>query len=158
MFKELNNILCVCIYIYTHTHFKNSPSLCTLRLFPCLQFSRSVMSNSLQPHGLQHARPPCPSPTPGVYPNSCPLSQWCHPTTSTSVIPFSYLQSFPTSGSFLMSHFFASGGQSIRVSASASVLNIIERTDAEAETLILWPPDAKKWLIRKDPDVGKDWR
>ena len=81
------------------------------------------MSNSLQPHGLQHARPPCPSPTPGVYPNSCPLSWWCHPAISSSVVPFSSrLQSFPASGSFPMSQFFTSGGQSLVVSASASVL------------------------------------
>ena len=87
------------------------------------QFSCSVMSNSLWPHGLHHARPPCPSPTPRIYSNSCPLSQWCHPTISSSVVPFSScLQSFPASGSFLMSQFFASGGQSIGVSASASVL------------------------------------
>ena len=72
------------------------------------------MSNSLQPHGLQHTRPPCPSPTPRVYPNSCPLSQWCYPTISSSVIAFSsHLQSFPASGSFKMSQLFASGGQSI---------------------------------------------
>ena len=88
-----------------------------------VQFSRSVMSNSLWPHRLQHARPPCPSPTPRVYPNSCPLSQWYHPTISSSVVPFSsHLQSFPPSGSFQMSQFFTSGGQSIRVSALASVL------------------------------------
>ena len=87
-----------------------------------VQFSRSVVSNSLWPHRLQHNRPPCPLPTPGVYTNSCPLSRWCHPTISSSVIPFSCLQSFPASGSFLMSQFFASGGQSIGVSASASVL------------------------------------
>ena len=88
-----------------------------------LQFSRSVMSEFLQPHGLQHARPPCPSPSPGVYSNSCPLSQWCHPTILSSVIPFSFfLQFFPASGSFHMSPFLASGGQSIGVSASASVL------------------------------------
>ena len=82
----------------------------------------SVMSDSLWPHGLQHARPPCPSPTPGTPSNSCSLSQWCHPTISSSVIPFSCLQSFPASGSFQMSQFFASGGQSIGVSVSASVL------------------------------------
>ena len=87
------------------------------------QFSCSVMSDSLQPHGLQHARPSCPSPTPRVYSNSCPSTQWCHPTISTSVIPFSSSrQSFPESGSFLMSHFFTSGGQSIGASASTSVL------------------------------------
>ena len=88
-----------------------------------VQFSRSVVSDSLWPHGLQHARPPCPSPIPGVYSNSCPLSQWCHPTISSSVVCFSScLQSFPTSGSFPVNQFFASGGQSIGVSASASVL------------------------------------
>ena len=91
--------------------------------FSSLQFSHSVMSDSLQPHGLQHTRPPCPSPTPGVYSNSCPLSWWCPPTISSSVIPFSsHLQSFPASGSFPMSQFFASGGQSIGVLASPSVL------------------------------------
>ena len=81
------------------------------------------MSKSLWPHGLQHARLPCPSPTPGTYSNSCPLSWWCHPTISSSVTPFSsYIQSFPASGSFQMSQFFASGGQSIGVSALALVL------------------------------------
>ena len=80
------------------------------------------MSDYLQPHGLQKARLPCPSPSPEVCSNSCPLSQWCHPTISSSVIPFSSrLQSFPASGSFPLSQFFVSGGQSIRASASASV-------------------------------------
>ena len=88
-----------------------------------VQFSRSVVSNSLRPHRLHHARPPCPSPTPGAYSNSCPSSRGCHPTISSSVIPFSFRhQSFPTSGFFPLSQFFASRGQSIRVSASASVL------------------------------------
>ena len=87
-----------------------------------LLFSRSVLSDSLQPHGLQYARLPCPSPTPRAYSNSCPLCWWCHSTISFSVVPFSHLQSFPASESFQMSQFFASGGQSIRVSASASVL------------------------------------
>ena len=91
--------------------------------FSSVLFVSSVVSNSLQPHGLQHARPPCPSPTPGVYSNSCPLSQWWHPTISSSVVPFSSCpQSFPASGSFQMSQFFASGGQSIGVSALVSVL------------------------------------
>ena len=86
-----------------------------------VQFSCSVVSDSLWPHGLQHTRPPCPSPNPRVYSNSCPLSQWCHPTISSSVVPFSScLQSFPASGSFPMSQFFTSGGQN--VGASASVL------------------------------------
>ena len=92
-------------------------------MFNSVQFSHSVMSNSLWPHELQHARPPCPSPTPGVYPNSCPLSRWCHPTISSSVVPFSSCpQSFPASGSFPMSQLFASGGQRIGVSASTSDL------------------------------------
>ena len=81
------------------------------------------MSDSLRPHGLQHSRPPCPSPTPGPYSNSHPLSQWCHPTISSSAVPFSScLQYFPASGSFPRSQFFASDGHSIGVSASASVL------------------------------------
>ena len=88
-----------------------------------VQFSHSVMSDSLRPHGLQYTRLPCPSPTPRAYSNSCPLSRQCHPTISSSVIPFSScLQSFPASESFQMSQFFSSGGQSIGVSASASVL------------------------------------
>ena len=88
-----------------------------------VQFRCSVMSDSLRPHEPQHARPPCSSPAPGVHPNSCPLSQWCHPTISTSVVPFSSCpQSFPASGSFQMSQFFTSGGQSFGVSASTSVL------------------------------------
>ena len=86
------------------------------------QSSRSVVSNSFQPHEPQHARPPCPSPTPRVHPNPCPLSWWCLPTISPSVIPFSCLQSLPASGSFPMSQLFTWDGQSIRVSASASVL------------------------------------
>ena len=89
----------------------------------CVQFSWSVVSDSLRPHEPQHARPPCPSPTPGVHSNPCPLNQWCHPAISSSVIPFfSCPQSFPASGSFPMSQLFASGGQSIRASASPSVL------------------------------------
>ena len=87
-----------------------------------VQFSHSVVSDSLQPHELQHARPPCPSPTPGVYSNSCPSSWWCHPAISSSVVPFSsYLQSFPVSGSAPMSPFFESGGHSIGVSAVTTV-------------------------------------
>ena len=89
----------------------------------CRLFSFSGVSNSLWPHGLQHTRPPCPSPSPGACSNSCPLSQWCHPTILSSVIPFSScLQSLPASGSFPMSQLFISGGQSIGASASASVL------------------------------------
>ena len=88
-----------------------------------VQFSRSVMSDSLWPHEPQHARLLCPSPTPGAHPNSCPLSQWCHPTISSSVVPFSSCtQSFPASGSFQMSQLLVSSGQSIGVSASTSDL------------------------------------
>ena len=91
--------------------------------FSSVQFSPSVVSDSLRPHESQHARPPCPSPTPRVYPNSCPLSWWCHLAISSSVVPFSScLQSFPELGSFQMSQVFTSGGQSIRVSALASLL------------------------------------
>ena len=91
--------------------------------FSSVQFSRSVVSNSLRPHESQHGRPPCPSPTPGVHSDSCPLSQWCYPTISSSVVPFSsHLQSFLASGSFQMTQLFTSGGQSIGVSASTSVL------------------------------------
>jgi len=94
-----------------------------LYTFSSSQFSHSFMSDSLQPHGLKHTRPPCPSPTPRACSNSCPLSWWYHSTISSSVVPFSScLQSFPASWSFQMSQFFASGGQSIGVSALASVL------------------------------------
>ena len=109
------------IFPRTALHVWFSTATCVQ--FTSVQFSRSVVSNSLRPHGLQHTRPPCPSPTSGVYPNSCPLSQWCHPTMSSSVVPFSsHLQSFPASGSFPMSQFFAAGGHNIGVSASSSVL------------------------------------
>ena len=91
--------------------------------FSSVQFSHSVVSDSLRPHELQHARPPCPSPTPRVHPNPRPLSRWCHPTMSSSIVPFSsHLQSFPALGSFPMSQLFVWGGQSIGVSASTSVL------------------------------------
>ena len=92
-------------------------------IFSSVQFIHSVVSNSLQPRGVQHARLPCPSPTLGACSNSCPSSRWCHPTISSSVVPFSScLQSFPASGSFPKSQFFTSGGQSIGVLASSSVL------------------------------------
>ena len=91
-------------------------------MFSSVQFSCSVVSNSLRPHERQHARPPCPSPTPGVHPNPCPLSRWCHPTILSSVFPFSSCpQSLPASGSFQMSQLSTSGGQSIEVSGSTSL-------------------------------------
>ena len=106
--------MCVCMAEFLH---------CSPETISSVQFSHSVMSKSLQPHGLQHTSPPCPSPTPRVY--SCPLSRWYHPTISSSVIPFSsHLQSFPASGSFQMSQHFASGSQRIGASALASVLPI----------------------------------
>ena len=103
--------------VHTHTYTVSF-------LSHILQFI-SVMSNSLQPHGLQHARLPCPSPTPRACSNSCPSTRWCHPTISLSVVPFSsYLQSLPAPGSFPMRHLFASGGQSIGVSALVLPMNI----------------------------------
>ena len=93
--------------------------------FNSVQFSHSVVSDSLRPHEMQHARPPCPSTTPRVYSNSCPSSRWCHPVISSSVVPFSSCpQSLPASGSFPMSQPLAWGGQSIGVSASASVFPV----------------------------------
>ena len=112
------------------------------------QISHSVASNSLRPHGLQHSRLPCPSPTPRACSDSRPLSQWCHPTISSSIVPFSsYLQSFSKSGSFPMSQFFTSGGQSIGVSALASVLpmNIKELFPLGLTGLISLQ---SKWLSR----------
>ena len=106
-----------------HAQFQYLVTHCCRIFALSVQFSHSVMSDSLQPHKLQHSRPPCPSPTPRVHPNSCASSQWCHPAISSSVVPFSScLQSLPASESFPMSQFFASGGQNIGVSASASVL------------------------------------
>ena len=108
-------------FLYHNLMRENYQTCC----FSSVQFSHSVVSNSLRPHELQHAWPPCPSPTPGVHPDSRALSQWYHPTISSSVGPLSSnLQFFPASGSFPMSWFFASGGQSVGVSASASVLPI----------------------------------
>ena len=105
-------------YVFVHLHFL----FCDISS-ASVQFSHSVVSNSLWPRRLQHTRLPCPSPTPGACSNSCSSSQWCHPTISSSVVRFSsHLQSFPASGSFQISQLFTSGGQSIGVSASASVL------------------------------------
>ena len=120
------------VQLYSHLCYTSFNYICLWRVrtfwqdisVSSVQFSRSVVSNSLQPHESQHARPPCPSPTPGVYSNSCPLSRWCHPAISSSVVvPFSSCpQSLPASGSFPMNKLFAWGGQSTGVSASALVL------------------------------------
>ena len=109
--------------VYGGAQGKNIGVSCYALFHSSVQFSRSIMSDSLRPHGLQHVQLPCLSSTPGAYSNSCPLSRWCHPAISSSVVPFSFcLQSFPTSGSFLMNQLFTSGGQRIGASASASVL------------------------------------
>ena len=119
--KMLENMFLFLISLYSvglDTKLTTSLAYSVINGLSSVQFSRSVVSDSLQPHELQHARPPCPSSTSGVYPNSCPLSRWCHSTISSSVTPFSScLPSCPASGSFLMTHFFESDGQSIRVSA-----------------------------------------
>ena len=113
-----------CLPQFSHMQNEDTSSyFIQLSEFCSVQLSRSVVSNSLWPHGLQHARPPWPPPSLGACSNSCPSSWWCHPTISSSVVPFfSCLQSFPASGSFQMSQFFTSGGQSIGVLVSASVL------------------------------------
>ena len=101
-----------------------------LTVFSSVQFSHSVVSDSLQPHELQHARPLCPSPTPGVYPNPCPSSWWCHPAISSSVFPFfSWAQSFPASGSFQMSQFFVSGAQVLEFQLQHQSFQWTPRTD-----------------------------
>ena len=110
---------------------------CNKKHWPCRinlqklpdQFSRSVVSDSLWQDGVQHIRSPCPSPAPGVYSNSCPLNQWCHPTISSPVIPFSLLQYFPASGSFRISHFFTSGGKVLEFQLQHQAFQWIFRTD-----------------------------
>ena len=120
---------------HTHVHWKTRPLLYWYEqspryIFSSVQFSHLVVSNSLWPRESQHSRSPCPSQTPGAYPNSCPSSWWCHPAISSSVVPFSFCpQSLPASGSIPMSQLFTWGGQSIGVSASASVLQWTTRTD-----------------------------
>ena len=113
----------VIIFFIHHVIGPFSTLATTLKDFSSVQFSRSVVSDSLRPNGLQHTRPPCPSRTPRAYSNSCPSSWWCHPTISSSVVPFSScLPSFPASGSLPVNQLFGSGGQRIGISASASVL------------------------------------
>jgi len=118
-------LFCCLVYRVIVTIFLNSIYMCwyTVLMSPSVQFSRSVVSNSLRPHESQHSRPSCPSPTPGVHPNSCASSWWCHPAISSSVVPFSSCpQSLPASESFPMSQLFARGDQSTGVSALASFL------------------------------------
>ena len=111
------------IWVYYYYGFHNKYIMYSSHMLIIILFTPSVVSNSLWPYGLQHTRLPCPSPSPGACSNSCPLSQWCHPTISTFVVPFSSCpQSFLASGYFLMNWLFISGGQIIQVSASASVL------------------------------------
>ena len=123
--------------------------------FSSFQFSCSVMSDSLWPHESQHARPPCPSPTPRVYSNSCPFSRWCHAAISSSVVPFSSCpQSLPASGSFPVSQLLAWSGQSIGVSVSASVLPMNTQDWSAlgwtgAQPLLWSSSDIHKWLLEK---------
>ena len=139
-------VVCVCVYIYIYSLSENIYSFSDSVI--SVQFSHSVISDSLQPHEPQHTRPPCPSPTPRVYPNPCPSSRWCHPTISSSVIPFSSCpQSFPASGPFPMSQLFPSGGQSIGVSASASVL-LVNTQDWSPLEWIGWISLQSKGLSR----------
>ena len=115
--------------------------------FSSVQFSRSVLSDPLRPHEPQHTRPPCSSQTPGVHPNPCPLSRWCHPIISSSGIPFSsYPQSFPASGSLPMSHLFASGAQTIGVSAATSVLPMNIRN---------WSPLGTGWISLQSKGLSR---
>ena len=116
---NIQNLKLLCTFTCLSTDMR---FLTFLLGFSSVQLSRSVVSESLWPHGQKYARPPCPSSAPGVYSNSCSLSWWCHPAISSSVIPFSCLQSFPASGSFQMSQLFASCDQSTGISASTSVL------------------------------------
>ena len=133
-----------CAKYFCLENFPRSHAIC----LSSVQFSHSVVFDSLRPHEPQHARPPCPSPTPGAYANSCPSSWWCHPTISFSVIPFSScLQSFRASGSFPLSQFFTSGGQSIGDSASASVLHL-NIQDWSPLGLIGWISSQSKGLSR----------
>ena len=118
----MNDLLKVTLNLQLKHEYRLSLLVSSSQAFPKPQFSCSIVFNSLQPHRLQHARFPCPSPTPRSFSNSCPSSQWCHPTISSFVVPFSSrLQSCPASGSFPMSQFFTSGGQRIGVSASESI-------------------------------------
>ena len=132
----------------------SQPTCVSCKIISSVHFSLSVVSNSLQPHGPQHARPSCPSPTPRAYPNSCPVSRWCHPTISSSVVPFSSCpQSFPALGSFQMSQLSASGGQSTGVSGSTSVpsVNTQDWSPLECSIHITGTPEGKerKWGRKK---------
>ena len=149
-------------FFRTHGNKVWEISLNWCKEFSSVQFSRSVMSNSLWPHGLQHSRLPCPLPASGTCSNSCPLCWWCHPTTSSSLVPFSSCpQSFPASGSSPMSQLFASGGQSIGVSASASVLpmNIQDWFPLELTGLIsLLSKGLSQVFSNTTEDIKKRWQ
>ena len=152
------------MFSFSHRHI-------ILLIFSSVQFSRSVVSDPLRPHELQHARPPCPLPTPGVHSNSCSSSRWCHPAISNSVVPFSSCpQSLPASGSFPMSQLFTWGGQKIDGfelwcwrRSNQSILKEIS-PDYSLEGLMmklklqLFGPLMRITDTGKDPDAGKDWR
>ena len=149
--KEVENVKKIWIDI----SLKVRTVLKMLSIISSVQFSCSVVSDSLQPHEPQHARPPCPSPTPRVHPNPYPSSQWCHPTISSSVIPFSSCpQSFPALGSFQMSQLFASGGQSIGASASTSALPMIQLKPQWNS--IAYLSEWLKWKTMTAPNADSD--
>ena len=130
--KKIAEVIMWYIRLSNENNFLKRKGKCIIleQITASVQFSHTVLSDSLQPHESQHGRPPCPSPTPRVHSNSCPSSRWCHSAISSSVVPFSScLQSLSASGSFPMSQLFTWGGQSIGVSASASVLPMNTRTD-----------------------------
>ena len=121
--SDLKNIIYIKLLRHKPRHLDTAVVIAVVQWLSSVQFSRSVVSDSLRPHKSQHARPPCPSPTPGVHSDSCPSSQWCHQAISSSVVPFSsWPQSLPESEPFPMGQLFTWGGQSIGVSASASLL------------------------------------
>ena len=144
------------VLIWSFSHHLELDFLCQSQWYSSVQFSCSVMSNSLQPHELQHARPPCPSPTPRVHSNSCPSSWWCHPAISSSVVPFSSCpQSLPASESFPKSQLFSWGGQSTGVSALSSVLarKMSSSSEARLSQESVAPQLSKSWLWLKPRKV-----
>jgi len=156
--SQTSKVLFTKPYNYSHTYRRKSEyfpaKMGTIKsdfcytVYGTIQFSHSVMSDSLQPHVVQHARRPCPLPTPRACSNSCPSSWWCHPNVSSSVIPFSScLQSFPASGSFPISQFFASGGQSIGQSFSFSIRPSNEYSGLIFFRIVWLEHLAKNWLI-----------
>ena len=137
--------------VFRQSRMKELGCIKSLVQFSSVHFSHSVVSDSLQPYESQHARPPCPSPTPGIYPNSCPSSRCCHPAISSSAVPFSSCpQSLPASGSFPVSQLFTWGGQSIGVSASVSVLPL--------NTQDWFPLGWTGWISLQSKGLSRAWQ